>query len=179
MKSILLVFLIISLFSCSKDKLQNDSSCTDYEKGDVIVGIKNTASIEEAFSLFNKLNLQVDELDGFFYTSPFPQDSLTSLLAYLNTKSYINTRNFSADAYVHYQTGIINVVTVFFNMNIINQQDWIKSEKALHLVDTNGGTKYIVLKVSVGQEKYWVNQLKENSMVTWTELNCIGQVQPL
>ena len=63
-------------------------------------------------------------------------------------------------------------------MNIINQQDWIKSEKALNLFDTKGGTKSIVLKVSIGQEKYWVNQLKENSIVTWTELNCIGQVQP-
>ena len=82
MKSILLVFLLISLFSCSKDKLQNDSNCPNYEKGNVIVGIRNTTSIEEAFSLFNTLNLQVDELDGFFYTSPDPQDSLTSLLTY-------------------------------------------------------------------------------------------------
>ena len=179
MKNIALLIFILSIFSCSKRKLQNDDTCSNYVKGDVVVGIRNTASIEEVFSLFYKLNLQIDQMGGFFYTSSYPQDSLTSLITYLNTKSYINTRSFSASAYVHYQTGIINVVTFFFNMNTINQQDWIRTEETLKLADTKGVTKNIVLKVPIGQEKYWLNKLKENSIITWTELNCIGQFQPI
>jgi len=60
-----------------------------------------------------------------------------------------------------------------------NQQDWINTEKSLDLIDTKSDTKNIVLKVPVGQEEYWLNNLKTNSMVTWAELNCIGQYQVL
>jgi len=117
-------------------------------------------------------------MNGFFFTSPYPKDSLTSLITYLNTKPYIYTRDFSASAYVHYQTGAINVVTFFFNMNPVNQQDLIKTVQALKLVDTNGDTKDIVLKVPVGEETYWLKKLRENGMVTWTQLNCIEQILP-
>jgi hypothetical protein len=154
-------------------------TCPDYVKGDLIVGIKNITSIQDVFRLFNKLNLPIDQMDGFFFSSPYPKDSLASLITYLNTKLYINTRGFSANAYVHYQTGTINVVTFFFNMNPVNQQDLIKTVQAFKLVDTKGDTKNIVLKVPVGQEIYWLKKLKENSMVTWTELNCIEQILPL
>ena len=117
-------------------------------------------------------------MSGFFYTSPYPKDSLSILISYLNTKSYINTRDFSASAYVHFQTGIINVTTFFFDMNSTNQQDWINTKNLLKLFNTQGDTKDIVLKVPVGQEKYWLNALKQNNIVKWTELNCIGQIQP-
>jgi len=179
MKKTLLLFLIIGFFSCSKNKTESDDPCPDYVKGEVVVGIKNTTSIENVFSKFNQLNLQIDEMNGFFYTSPYPQDSLTSLITFLNTKSYTNTRDFSASAFIHYQTGIINITTIFFDMDVNNQQDWISTEKSLDLIDTKSDTKNIVLKVPVGQEEYWLNNLKTNSMVTWTELNCIGQYQLL
>lgn len=171
------IFLSLYIISCKKESTPINT-CPDYVKGDVIAGIKNTTSIQEVFTLFNKLNLPIDQMDGFFFTSPYPKDSLTSLIAYLNTKPYINTRDFSANAYVHYQTGIINVVTLFFNMNPVNQQDLVKTVQALKLVDTKGDTKNILLKVPVDQEKYWLKKLKENSMVTWTELNCIEQILP-
>jgi len=178
MKNIVLLLLTISFYSCSKQNPGDDKTCPNYVKGDIMVGIKNTASIQETFMFFNKLNLQIDEMNGFFYTSPYPKDSLISLLTYLNTKPYINTRGFSANAYVHYQTGIINVATVFFNMNSANQQDLIKTIQALKLVDTKGDTKNVFLKVPVGQETYWIKKLKENGIVTWAELNCIEQILP-
>ena len=163
------------MLSCSKNKI--DSTCPDYEKGSVIAGIKNTASVEDVFSLCNRYGLQIDEMAGFFYTSPYPKDSLPGLVSYLDTKSYIDTRGFSGSAFVHYQTEIINVTTLFFDMNVSNQQDWINTKKLLKLVDTNGDTKDIVLKVPVGQEKYWLAALKQNKIVTWTELNCLNKMQ--
>ena len=179
MKKSFFLFLIIGFFSCTKDKTESDNLCPNYVKGEVVVGIKNTTSIENVFSLFDQLNLQIDEMNGFFYTSPYPQDSLTNLISFLNTKSYINTRDFSASAFVHYQTGIININTIFFDMDPDNQQDWVKTEKSLGLTDTKGDTKNIVLKVPAGQEKYWLDNLKTNSIVTWTELDCIEQLHPL
>lgn len=179
MKKIASYFVIVSvLISCSKTTSSDSNNCANYVKGDVVVGIKNTASIEDVFSLFNKLDLKIDEMSGFFYASPYPQDSLTSLLNYLNTKPYINTRDFSASAYVHYQTGIINVTTFFFDMTLENQQDWISSKQSLNLTDTKGDTKNILIKVASGQENYWLKTLKQYNIVTWTELNCIGQFQP-
>jgi hypothetical protein len=173
------IFILLALYiiSCKKESTPI-KTCPDYVKGDVIVGIKNTTSIQEVFTLFSKLNLPIDQMDGFFFTSPYPKDSLTSLITYLNTKPYIHTRDFSANAYVHYQTGIINVVTSFFNLNPVNQQDLVKTIEALKLVDTKGDTKDLFLKVPVGQETYWLKKLKENDMVTWTELNCIEQILP-
>ncbi|MBS1759372.1 MAG: hypothetical protein JST23_04535 [Bacteroidetes bacterium] len=168
---------ICLLASCSKIASDSNNSCPNYVKGDVLVGIKNTASIEEVFSLFNQLNLEIDEMTGFYYTSPYPQDSLTVLINYLNTKPYINTRNFSASAFVHYQTGIINVTTLFFDMTLPNQQDWINNEKSLQLTDTKNDTKNIFIKVAPGQENYWLKKLKNYNIVSWAELNCIGQIQ--
>jgi hypothetical protein len=178
MKKIVAVFFIIGIFSCSKSGSNtSNSGCDNYVKGEVIAGIKNTTSIEDAFSLFNSLDLPIDEMNGFFYTSPYSKDSLANLISYLNTKSYINARGFTASGFIHYQTGIINLTNIFFDMNAVNQQDWINTEKTLNLVDTKGGTKNIVLKVPVGQEKYWLGRLKESHMITWTELNCIEQIQ--
>ena len=117
MKRIFFIVLIINLFSsCSKDK--TDNTCSNYVKGEIIVGIKNTASIEEVFSLFNTLNLKIDQMSGFYYTSPYSPDSLASIINYLNTRPYIITRNFSANAYIHFQTKEINVTTTFFDMII-------------------------------------------------------------
>jgi hypothetical protein len=143
------------------------------------VGIKNTASIEEAFSLFNKLNLQVDQVSGFYYTSPYPKDSLANLIAYLNTKPYINTRNFSAtvsSVYSDYQTGVVTITNSLFGMTVTNQKDWINSKKLLMLVDKKTASKDISLKVPIGMEKYWLVKLKEYSIVTWTEFNCMIRI---
>lgn len=176
MKRISFIVLIISLFS-SCSKVKSDTTCSNYVKGEIIVGIKNTASIEDVFSLFNTLNLKIDQMSGFYYTSPYSQDSLTSIISYLNTRPYINARNFSATAYIHYQTKEINVTSIFFDMNISNQRDWIRSRNYLNLVETKDVSKNILVKFAPGQEHNWLKRLEGYNIVEWVELNCIGQFQ--
>jgi hypothetical protein len=71
MKRVALFFLLAGIISCSKDDTSTDNTCSNYVRGNVLVGIKNTASMEDAFSLFNGLDLKIDEMSGFFYTSPY------------------------------------------------------------------------------------------------------------
>ena len=134
--------------------------------------------MEDAFSLFNDLNLKIDEMSGFFYTSPYPADSLANLISYLNTKPYIKARGFSAAGYTHYETGKINITPTFFDMTINNQEDWISTKKSLNLSDGDA-EKYILIKVPSGTEHSWLKTLKKHDIVTWAELNCIGEFQPL
>jgi hypothetical protein len=179
MKKYILSFFIILVLSCSKnanDKMTDDDMCPDYIKGSVGASIKNTAAIEEAFTLFNNLKLQLDEMGGFLYTSPYPKDSLSSINSLLKTKSYINVRGFSAGAYMNDQTGVMIVEITFFNMNAANQQDWIKTKNILKLIDTQGPMKFVLLKVPVGEEKSWVARLGQNSIVTWPSLVCKAQL---
>lgn len=152
MKKIATFLTLMSLLvSCTKTRNDsNNNNCPDFVKGDVIVGVKNTASIEEVFTIFNHLGLRIDEMSGFFYTSSYPQGSLAAIIDSLNTKSYIQTRGFSASAYVHYQTGIIYVTSLFFDMTLNNQKDWLFSKKYLKLTDTKGNTKNILVKVIPG-----------------------------
>jgi len=179
MKRVALFFLLAGIISCSKDDTSTDNTCSNYVKGDVLVGIKNTASMEDAFSLFNGLDLKIDEMSGFFYTSPYPADSLPNLIAYLNTKPYINARGFSANgSYIHYQTGEINIAPLFFDMTINNQKDWISIKKSLKL-SAGDAEKNVLIKVTPGTEQSWLKKPKNYNIITWTELNCFAEIIPL
>jgi hypothetical protein len=175
MKNVLAFLLLISVcFSCTKtDKYNN---CEHYIRGDLSVGIKDGVPIEEVFSLFNRLDVKISKMSIYSYTSPYPQDSLASLVSYLRTKPYFEQGTLSPNGV--FLGGVILLSTHFFDMTPANQQDWIATKNALHLTEKPGLTKSVLLKVPEGKEKIWVFKLRPYDMVVWAELNCIGSARP-
>lgn len=179
MKKLFLYLALIPFFSCSRNgDSKSDNTCDRYVPGNVIAGIKSTVGAEEVFGLCNSLGLQIDQMTGFYYTSPYPKDSIPSLIAFLNTKPYITTRGFSAtpsNIFAHYQTGIVKVLISFWDMTPANQQDWIKTKNALKL-ENEPNDRNMLLLVPAGKEKSWADKLRLYNIVTWTELNCYVQL---
>lgn len=164
------LFITVLATSCKKDNTQ-DNIDKDFVKGDVLVGIDSTMQLEQLFTYVNSFNLTIYEVTGFFYTTTIPKDSIPYIKTVLNAKPYINTRGFSASVWADYQTGVVHNTTFLWDMTIPNQQDYIQTKKLLRMTDALSSTKYILIKVPVGQEMFWKDRFKSFSWVRWADLN--------
>lgn len=175
LKTLVALLCLLCIFSCSKNTTQ-ETFCPNYEKGTVLAESKDSVQVENLFSLSNLYDLQLDQISGFKYTSPYPPDSLSALQSHLNAKPYINARGFTAYVFVDANTGVLSTTPVLFDMNISNQKDWLQTVKELNLIASKKNITWIVLKVPDGWEKYWVQQLSANSLMDWVSLDCLEQI---
>ena len=177
--SLLLALLTLFCFSCKKKTPEGDGQgpgCSRFEPGVVLVGFKNTVTMEEVFDYANNLHLPITEMFGFLFASPWPADSIPPMDTLLNTKPYIKSNAFAASVWMNAVTNVLTVSNPYWNMDAASQQDWLKTKKALGLTPILGASNqlggYILLKVPVGKEKRWVEDLKASPLISWTELNC-------
>jgi hypothetical protein len=162
------VLLIITLSGCKKEE-------PGFISGELSIGIRSNADLVTVFNKFNELNFEIKTMHGFHYSVNLPNDSLSSIIDYLNTKSYVNTGNgWTATAYYNTSEENIRVVSSLFDMNENNQIDFIATISFLNLEDLLSDTKYMYIKISVGTEKYWFNELKKYPFIKWTELSREG-----
>jgi hypothetical protein len=173
-KNIFKIILAVIFFMGCKKNNSTDTACREFVKGDIIVGIDSTVQLEQLFGFVNPLNLYIDELMGYHYTTTISKDSIPYIKAILNSKPYINSRQFSASVRAHYQTQIVRNTTMLWDMTPANQQDYIQTLNTLFMTDELSTTKCMLLKVPVGQEQYWIDIFNSFSWVSWTEVNCIG-----
>ena len=176
--SIILFITVFFSISCKKNNSQ-DNIDRDFVKGDVLVGIDSTVQLEQLFSYVNSYSLTIDEINGFYYTTTIPKDSIPYIKSILNSKPYINTRGFSASIWPHYQTDIVHNTTTLWDMSTSNQQDYIQTKFLLRMTDMLFTTKNMLIKVSTGQEIFWRNLFKTFPWVRWTDLNWIGGIELL
>jgi hypothetical protein len=169
-------FIAVLALSCKKNNTENKVE-RDFVKGDVLVGIDSTLKLERLFAYVNPLNVTIDHITGYVYTTTMTKDSIPFIKATLNSKSYVNTRGFSATVWPHYQTDIVYNTTNLWNMTLANQQDYIQTKKFLKMTDKPSSTKYMLIKVPIGQEIYWKNKFKTFSWVQWADLNEIGGIE--
>jgi len=165
-----LIPLAILVTSC-KDR--NKPTVERFVSGDLSIGITKNGELKTVFDTLNAMDLKIAAMHGFVYNANLPADSLHSLQIYLNTKPYINTGGWSASVYYHEPDRAIRIVSNLFEMDSSNQMDFLYTIDSLQLVDKQSDTKAMVLKVPIGQEKYWLNELKKQSVVKWAELNRI------
>jgi len=183
MKNLFLFFSFASFLfniSCTDDTTAPDNSL-QYVKGDLLVGITSQTEVEAVFDLMNRLNFSIDHMSGFFYYSSWPEDSINFLVDYLSSIKYLNSRGFSISensVYYYQPENKIRVLTFFFDMNKVNQMDWLEQLEKLDLIGSNGENKDMLIKVPVGTEIFWQEKLKENEIIRWTQLNYIGGIVP-
>ena len=181
MKNTILIILIFATISCMKDK--EDSTKFSNEKfvsGDLLIGVSNNAELKTVFDTLNSLDLRISEMNGFFYNANLPSDSVNYLIKFLNQKPYINTGTgwsaTTSSVYYYQPESAIRVISSEFNMTAFYQTDFLSTIENLNFVERFGDTKYMLLNVPIGTEKYWLNELKKYQFIKWTELNLIEQI---
>lgn len=176
---LLLLALSTCLSACKKETADptEPEDAYPFVAGDLLVGIKAGVSIERVFQLANAQQFALSEMSGFYYTSALPNDSLAYVLSVLKSKPYCTQRGFTGSAYISAVDKSFWEVSLFFNMDAASQQDWLATVPLLRLTDAATDTRYVLLKVPAGQEKFWRAELRKNSLVKWTELNSIGGVK--
>lgn len=175
-----LLFLGLTASACQKETVEpaEPEDAYPFVAGELLVGIKEGVPITKAFRLADSLNFTITRLDGFFYNSNLPKDSVAYVKKVLLRKPYLNKGGFTADnVYFNTTDAKIRITDSFFDMDRASQQDWVATMQQLQLVAWPSPTADMQLKVPVGEEKYWRTELRTSPLVRWTELNSIIPVQ--
>lgn len=176
LKKLSVLVLLISLAACKKQ--QSATTSSNYVPGDVIAGVESGVPIDSAFALFNKNGLTIYQVTGLIYGVPYATNQLDSISAYLNTKPYVDSANWKARIAYNYRWKRPVYLATFFDMNLAYQADWEATVKQLNFTQLHDSTvTMIYLKVPVGSETYWVNQLSQSKKIRWAELNYIRNIQ--
>jgi hypothetical protein len=178
-----LLLLGLAAGACQKETAEpaEPEDAYPFVPGELLVGITDGVPITRAFRLADSLNFTITRLNGFFYNSTLPKDSVGYVRSVLLRKPYLNKNGFSAgsiyNVYFNSDDAKIRITNSFFEMDAASQQDWVATMRQLQLVALPTTTANVQLKVPVGEEKYWRTELRASSFVKWTELNSIAAVQ--
>jgi hypothetical protein len=156
------------LTSCQQDEVKVEER--EFVHGDVIVGVRSNIAIDKVFELMNENQLTIDQMSGFFSYSLFPNDSLTFINKQLVSKTYLNKRGWSNQV-GNIADNRILLTTFFFEMDKTSQIDWLETIQKCKLVDLQGDTKNLLVKVVPGTEKKWLAFFKSHPYIKWAELN--------
>jgi len=179
MKNLSLFFLLlifISLVACEDEEITNPFLIDQYVKGELVVGFVPQTEINSAFELMNKFNFYIDHIYGFEYYSPWSPDSLEYLTQYLTSLSYLNHQGFGPGVFYNELENKIIIMPYFYGMNLINQLDWLNQVDNLELIDSDTSFAHMLIKVPVGEEISWIEELEKSEIVEWVELNYIAQI---
>ena len=174
MKNIFISILnIFVLLSCKKEKMPCSVDPpyvrNGFTKGKVHVGIDSSVSTPLLYTYFNNLNLPISTIWGDNYISSISKDSIFYIDSILNTKSYIKNGGFSSKAWSHYQTGVVHITNLFFNMSIEKQQDFLQVKNFLRMINLSNNTNAATISVPAGDEEYWIGELKTKTWVKWAD----------
>ncbi|MBZ9629756.1 hypothetical protein LB465_03110 [Salegentibacter sp. LM13S] len=184
MKKILILISFLGIiYSCSKN-VDSEIDNQEFVPQEVGVGIKSGTDIKEIFHFINKFDHKVDNINSLSFKSNLPSDSLQHVLDFLNEKTYTNDGlNWFVTGYLHNQTNDITIFPRLFEMDKVEfQNDWLMSMEELelsekHNIELNSGV--IRFYVPKGKELVWKNRFEDYSIVEWSELNYIADIEPL
>jgi hypothetical protein len=180
LKTILQTAILALVIIACNDEDNSPADVREFVPGDLIIGIKSTASISSVFDLMNEKGVTIDQMSGFFNYSTLPNDSLDYINNVLKDKVYLNKRGFSGGSgFISAVDNRLIVTELFFEMDIAAQQDWLATMDLLKLNDLGNDTKNLVIKVVPGTEEEWTQTFKAHPIVTWVELNYIGGFEPM
>jgi hypothetical protein len=102
-----LLLLGLAAGACQKETAEpaEPEDAYPFVPGELLVGITDGVPITKAFRLADSLNFTITRLNGFFYNSTLPKDSVDYVRSVLLRKSYLNKNGFSAGS----------IYSVYFN----------------------------------------------------------------
>jgi hypothetical protein len=174
--SLLTLLLLTFLLGCSKNKdtiiTGPENPSLNYVQGEVVVGLKDSVSLEEiADYVYSLNNISINEISSLRYYSILPKDSIQSIKSNLESKNYIwhGTVNVS---YLESESKILVEFSIKdFSSNDIN--DWKLLKTHFRLFHSPYHFQSGVLKVENGKENEWINILSNSNLFRFVELNYI------
>ena len=176
MKSkILFHILMATILLAACDDGENKTEEPLFAPGNLLVGIKSNVSIDLVFDLMNEKGVAIDVMYGFYTYSLLPIDSLTFINNQLITKSYLNGRGWSNQV-GKVVNNRIELNTAFFEMDLESQLDWLETIKRSQLKDLGAINKLVVINVTPGTEKEWLEIFEPHPYVKSVSPNWIIKV---
>lgn len=176
MKAISFIIVLCFFFiSCSdkKDITNPESESLDYVQGEVGFGLKDSISLEEVANYVYSLdNISIDNIVSFQYKSNFPQDSMQVINTIFESKSYI----WSGTTKTSYLSDESKILLEFWikNFRAEDIEDWELLKKRFQLNHSPYYFQLGILKVEIGKEKEWINNLSNSDLFRFVELNGIN-----
>ena len=145
-----------------------------YELGTVLVGFKDSTTVESAFELFSSLNLTVKSLMGFDHQSNLPTDSLSFVRSALESKPYLTETDYT----IFVADGVIRIVGGFNNLDSAKMADWERTKTQLEIVSVPSSYRDGNIQTESGQEIFWVCHLSNYQIVKWLVLDYYVPIGP-
>jgi len=173
-----LVLLLSALVSCQKNTAEPKEEA-EFVPGELAIGTRETATVTQTCELLNSYNVSILSVSVPHYVSTLPLDSLKYVERILNTKPYINDGGWSAKVLQNSQNNTLFTNLRLMNMSLANQQDWLDTMQQLRLQEQPQLYTSYLLKVPIGEEKKWLAELQQQSVVRWAEPNYYVHIQLL
>lgn len=176
-ESLFILFgMLILLVGCSGDDKSNitnpENPEIEYVKGEVIVGLKDSVSLEQfAYFVYSLNNISIINIVSLQYYSTLPKDSMQTIKSNLESRKYITPGSVNVD-YIESESKIhVKFWVKEFSYDDI--KDWELIRTQLQLFHFPNEFQSGLLKVEVGKEKEWINILSNYNLFRFVELNYI------
>ena len=181
---IVFALLFIAGSGCEKDPPAPVPDEKEYVPGELLVKITSNADAKTVFDTLNHFDLYIAQMTNFYYHLDYPADSVSSLINLFNQKPYINYY----DGMFQWEATTVNIsysheakkIEIFcseFDMTTDNQADFLTLIDSLNMIPVSSNNRWMVLKVPVGMEEYWVDKLKKYPFVKSAEWNYIYEIK--
>jgi hypothetical protein len=174
-RKILFHILMATILLAACDHEENKPEEPLFAPGKILVGIKSNVPIDLVFDLMNEKGVAIDVMYGFYTYSLLPIDSLTFINNQTIAKSYLNGRGRSNQV-GKVVNNRIELNTTFFEMDLVSQLDWLETIKKSQLNDLGAIHKLVVINVTPGTEKEWLEIFETHPYVKSVSLNLIIKV---
>jgi len=174
MKAIPFIIVLCVFISCSdKKEITNpESESLNYVQGEVGFGLKDSVTLEEvADYVYSLNNISIDNIVSFQYKSDLSQDSMQIIKSTFELKSYI----WSGTTKTSYLNSESKILIEFWvkNFRAEDLEDWGLLKNRFQLYHSPYYFQLGILKVEVGKEKEWINNLSNSNLFRFVELNGI------
>ncbi len=140
----------------------------DYSEGIIALGFNDTSTVEHIYTIINSLNLKIQRLNGFIYTSLLPIDSLDYVRSFLSTKSYLWITNENT---IYVSQNSIKVYCTFIEFDEAAISDWFITKEKLQLNSINTKYRDGIIEVPINEEIKWARAFREYMELRWITLD--------
>jgi hypothetical protein len=174
MKAISFIILLFVFVNCSDKKgvTNPESESLNYVQGEVGFGLKDSVSLNEvADYIYSLKNISINNIVAFQYKSNLPQDSMQTIKTSFESKPYV----WSGTTHTSYLNGESKILVEFWvkNFRAEDIEDWDLLKKRFQLYHSPYNFQLGILKVEVGKENEWINNLSNSNLFRFVELNAI------
>ncbi|MBL7903083.1 MAG: hypothetical protein JNK73_13890 [Bacteroidia bacterium] len=155
--------IAVFLFSCKKDV---GIESRNILQGQVQFSINNGVTLKQCLDAFKDFGVTEYDLINFYYSKVIPNDSMLYYHNLLKARPYITVFNVfkkTGDAHTRFQS------ITFKNLNNADFHEWdsiVKKEALIEMPDIGDGNRRRgFIYITPGQEKTWIERLKELSII--------------